>query len=78
MGLELRDCFMQWYTTIVARVPPMTPAIKKTTAVVATAIPRAAPLVNESALPEGKEKLGHHFKCGTMCTVVTWYKGVVY
>lgn len=73
---------MQWYTTIVARAPPMYPAIKKTTAVVATAIPRGVPLVNESALPEGKEKLGHQFKCETMlliiCTLVTWYQSVVY
>ena len=37
----------------------MTPAMKNTTAVVATAIPTAAPAVNESAVPVGKEKLGH-------------------
>lgn len=50
---------MQWYTKIVARIPPITPPMKNTTAVVETAIPTTALVVNDSALPEGKEKHGH-------------------
>ena len=70
---------MQWYTKIVARIPPITPPMKNTAAVVETAIPTTALVVNDSALPEGKEK--HAWSQVTLLlitrTLVKWYQGVI-